>query len=186
MADTKRGNAIYANDIAAIAPVSLNDRIDAQNADDVPIASNDAIRGLYRPVTMLVIVVGNEKADSTRALIDKWFGAGGVRSLHFAERDRLHCFGVITFVRSASRRLPRASDGIGDSGHADAGPMDLANYVCHALADGRYLIPPEAMLRYAGMTFPQISAQAVSRWWRARCGSCDRGGSGRINGNLYL
>jgi hypothetical protein len=74
MADTKRGNAIYANDIAAIAPVSLNDRIDAQNANDVPIASNDAIRGLYRPVTMLVIVVGNVKADSTRALIDKWFG----------------------------------------------------------------------------------------------------------------
>jgi len=74
MADKKRGNAIYANDIAAIAPVSLNDRIDAQNANDVPIASNDAIRGLYRPVTMLVIVVGNEKADSTRALIDKWFG----------------------------------------------------------------------------------------------------------------
>ncbi len=142
MADTKRGNAIYANDIAAIAPVSLNDRIDAQNADDVPIASNDAIRGLYRPVTMLVIVVGNEEADSTRALIDKWFGAGGVRSLHFAERDRLHCFGVITFVRSASRRLPRASDGIGDSGHADAGPMDLANDVCHALA--RWALPDPA------------------------------------------
>ena len=68
MADKKRGNAINANDIAAIAPVSLNDRIDAQNANDVPIASNDAIRGLYRPVTMLVLgLKPNQPLDLVRA-----------------------------------------------------------------------------------------------------------------------
>ena len=65
-------------------------------------------------------------------------------------------------------------------------PWTLQMTFAMRLRDGRYLIPPEAMLSYAGMTFPQISAQAVSSWWRAQCGSCDRGGSGRINGNLYL
>lgn len=78
MADKKLGNDIYASYIAAIAPGSPNDVIDAQNSDDVPTASIDTIRGLYRrlyrPENMMIVVVGNVKADEARALIEKRFG----------------------------------------------------------------------------------------------------------------
>ncbi len=78
MADKKLGNEIYASYIAAIAPGSPNDVIDAQNSDDVPVASIDAIRGLYqrlyRPENMTVVIVGDVKPDEMKALIAKRFG----------------------------------------------------------------------------------------------------------------
>ena len=78
MADKKLGNEIYASYIAAIAPGSPTDTIEAQNSDDVPTASIDTIRGLYqrlyRPENMMIVVVGNVKVDEVRALIEKRFG----------------------------------------------------------------------------------------------------------------
>lgn len=78
MADKKLGNEIYASYIGAIAPGSPNDRIEAQNSDDVPVASIDTIRALYqrlyRPENMMIVVVGNVKPTETRALIEKRFG----------------------------------------------------------------------------------------------------------------
>jgi hypothetical protein len=78
MADKRLGNDIYASYIAAIAPGSPNDMINAQNSDDVPVASTDTIRGLYqrlyRPVNMMIVIVGNVKPDEMRTLIEKRFG----------------------------------------------------------------------------------------------------------------
>ena len=78
MADKKLGNEIYASYIGAIAPGSPNDVIEAQNSDDVPIASIDTIRALYqrlyRPENMMIVVVGNVKPAEMRALIERHFG----------------------------------------------------------------------------------------------------------------
>lgn len=78
MADKKLGNDIYASYIAALAPGSPNDVINAQNSDDVPVASIDTIRALYqrlyRPLNMMIVIVGNVKPDEMRALIEKRFG----------------------------------------------------------------------------------------------------------------
>lgn len=78
MADKKAGNDIYASYIAAIAPGSPNDVINAQNSDDVPVASVDTIRALYqrlyRPENMMIVIVGNVKPDVMRAIIEKRFG----------------------------------------------------------------------------------------------------------------
>jgi hypothetical protein len=78
MADKKLGNEIYASYIGAIAPGSPNDRIEAQNSDDVPVASIDTIRALYnrlyRPENMMIVVVGNVSPAETRALIERRFG----------------------------------------------------------------------------------------------------------------
>lgn len=78
MTDKKLGNQIYADYIAAIAPGSPNDAIDAQNSDDVPTASIDTIRALYqrlyRPENMMIVVVGNVKAEEVKSLIEKRFG----------------------------------------------------------------------------------------------------------------
>ncbi|KQN13309.1 hypothetical protein ASE79_20025 [Sphingomonas sp. Leaf28] len=78
MADKRLGNDIYASYIAAIAPGSPNDIINAQNSDDVPAASTDTIRSLYqrlyRPVNMTIVIVGNVKPDEIRTLIEKRFG----------------------------------------------------------------------------------------------------------------
>ncbi len=78
MADKKPGNAIYAAYIAAVAPGSPNDMIDGQNSDDVPIASVETIRGLYRrlyrPEAMMIVIVGDvDPADAAR-LVEKHFG----------------------------------------------------------------------------------------------------------------
>lgn len=77
MADKKLGNKIYADYIAAIAPGSPNDRIDAQNSDDVPTASIDAIRSLYRrlyrPENMMIVVVGNVNSAEVGKLVEKRF-----------------------------------------------------------------------------------------------------------------
>lgn len=78
MADKKLGNEIYADYIAAIAPGSPNDRLDAQNSDDVPTASIDTIRGLYRrlyrPENMMIVVVGNVRPGEVKKLVEKRFG----------------------------------------------------------------------------------------------------------------
>lgn len=78
MAERKLGNDIYANFIAAAAPGSPNDVIDAQNSDDVPSASIGTIRALYyrlyRPENMMIVIVGNVDAAQIAALIERRFG----------------------------------------------------------------------------------------------------------------
>lgn len=78
MADKKLGNQIYASYIAAIAPGSPNDKIDAQNSDDVPTATVDTVRELYRrlyrPENMMIVVVGNVSAVEIRSLLERRFG----------------------------------------------------------------------------------------------------------------
>jgi hypothetical protein len=84
MAEKKLGNEISARHVAAVAPGSPNDVIDAQNSDDVPTASVDIIRALYhrlyRPENMMVVIVGDVDASQVEALIRKrfadWRGAG--------------------------------------------------------------------------------------------------------------
>ncbi|KQM62722.1 hypothetical protein ASE75_13955 [Sphingomonas sp. Leaf17] len=78
MADKKSGNAIFADYIAAVAPGSPNDVIDAQNSDDVPTASIATLRALYhrlyQPRATMIVVVGNVDVGQTRALIERRFG----------------------------------------------------------------------------------------------------------------
>ncbi len=78
MADKKLGNDIYAGYIAAVAPGSPTDVIDAQNSDDVPTASVETIRALYhrlyRPENTTVVIVGDVDASQQEALIGKRFG----------------------------------------------------------------------------------------------------------------
>lgn len=78
MAGRKLGNDIYASYIAAVAPGSPTDVIDAQNSDDVPTASIETIRALYgriyRPENMMVVVVGDVDAAQIEASIEKRFG----------------------------------------------------------------------------------------------------------------
>jgi hypothetical protein len=49
--------------------------------------------------------------------------------------------------------------------------VDLAKELSHALADGRTLIPPDDLLRYARNTLPQEDSRAGSGWWRQQWGS---------------
>ncbi|HEX8667327.1 MAG TPA: insulinase family protein [Allosphingosinicella sp.] len=78
MADKKRGNAISADYIAAVAPGSPNDVIDAQNSDDVPTASIETIRALYdrvyRPENTSLVIVGDVDPRQMEALVRKRFG----------------------------------------------------------------------------------------------------------------
>jgi hypothetical protein len=78
MAEKKPGNEINARYIAAVAPGSPTDVIDGQNSDDVPTASIETIRGLYRrlyrPENMMVVIVGDVDAAQMKALIRKRFG----------------------------------------------------------------------------------------------------------------
>ena len=78
MGRRKLGNVIYASFIAAVAPGSPNDVIDAQNSDDVPTASIATIRALYhrlyRPENTMVVVVGDVDSAATAALIRQRFG----------------------------------------------------------------------------------------------------------------
>lgn len=87
MAGRKLGNDIYASYIAAVAPGSPNDVIDAQNSDDVPVANIDTIRRLYhrlyQPANMMIVVVGNVDPDKAKASIQNRFGNWmGVRPEH--------------------------------------------------------------------------------------------------------
>jgi hypothetical protein len=284
MADKKLGNDIYASYIAAVAPGSPNDVIDAQNSDDVPTASIDTIRGLYRrlyrPENMMIVIVGKVKTDEVKALIQKRFGdwkqtsptsrrspppafqRDRVRPISFStlpqgrrtalmtvvmptpappsSRDRQARAEVMDLLatRAINDRLttlepasPRGKVGMfienGEQGHrqtmlwnnftagrwepAVAGlrkttcdlatsgftaeewaaakqnlvadlehraaempqvaNVDLAKDLSHALADGRHLIPPDELLRYARTTLPQINARSGSKWWRQQWGS---------------
>jgi hypothetical protein len=78
MGERKPGNEINARYIAAVAPGSPTDVIDGQNSDDVPTASLDTIRTLYRrlyrPENMMVVVVGDVDPAQMKALIQKRFG----------------------------------------------------------------------------------------------------------------
>lgn len=78
MADKKLGNDVYAGYIAAVAPGSPTDVIDAQNSDDVPTASVETIRRLYhrlyRPENVTVVIVGDVDASQVAALVEKRFG----------------------------------------------------------------------------------------------------------------
>ena len=78
MADKRLGNDIYASFIAAVAPGTPNDLIDAQNSDDVPTASIQTIRALYqrlyRPENTSIVIVGNVDPREIEAIIVKRFG----------------------------------------------------------------------------------------------------------------
>ncbi len=78
MADKRLGNDIYADYIAAVAPGSPNDVIDAQNSDDVPTASTATIRNLYhrlyRPENITIVIVGDVDPRAIKALIQRRFG----------------------------------------------------------------------------------------------------------------
>lgn len=78
MGERKLGNVIYASYIAAVAPGSPTDVIDAQNSDDVPTASVTTIRALYhrlyRPENLMVVVVGDVDPSAMAALIRQRFG----------------------------------------------------------------------------------------------------------------
>jgi predicted Zn-dependent peptidase len=78
MADKRLGNDIHAGAIAAIAPGSPTDVIDAQNSDDVPSASPDTIRTLYhrlyRPENTTIVIVGDVDSDEIARLITAQFG----------------------------------------------------------------------------------------------------------------
>ena len=78
MAIRKPGNVVHASYIAAVAPGTPNDVIDGQNHDDVPTASIDTVRALYRrlyrPENAMVVIVGNIDPATAKALIRKRFG----------------------------------------------------------------------------------------------------------------
>lgn len=78
MADKKLGNEIFASYVAAVAPRSPNDLIDAQNSDDVPTAEINTIRELYhriyRPENTIFVIVGDVDAATTVKMLQKRFG----------------------------------------------------------------------------------------------------------------
>lgn len=284
MADKKAGNDIYASYIAAIAPGSPNDVIDAQNSDDVPVASVDTIRALYqrlyRPENMMIVIVGNVKPDVMRAIIEKRFGywqpanpaarpvpvpvfdRSRIRPISFSTLPQGRRTALMTVVmpalappsshdsqardylmdllvtRAINQRLSAAqansppgkvgmfidngehgqrqimlwdnfSEGRWESAVAGlrkvtcdlttsgftaeewnaakrdlmadlsrrtedmpkVANVDLAKDLSHALADGRVLISPDDLLRYARSMLPRIESRAGSKWWRQQWGS---------------
>jgi zinc protease len=284
MADKKLGNEIYASYIAAIAPGSPNDRIEAQNSDDVPIASIDTIRALYqrlyRPENMMIVVVGNVKPAETKALIEQrfedWegerpisrptaypmFDRNRIQPISFSALPQGRRSALVTVMlptpappssrgrqgeddlmdlivaRAITFRLaalqPAAPPGkvgmfiengeqgqrqimlwdnfaegrwepavaglrrvtcgltmsgfTGDEWEAakrgvaadlnhrmadmsKVANVDLAKELSHAVADGRYLIPPDELLRYAESMSSQMDARSGNTWWRHQWGS---------------
>lgn len=284
MADKKLGNEIYASYIAAVAPGSPNDVIDAQNSDDVSTANIDTIRGLYRrlyrPENTMIVVVGNVKVDDLKTLIDKRFGNWApltltsrpapfptfqrdhIRPISFSALPQGRRTALVTVVMptpmpSSSRDRQARADVMdllvthavnnrlstlqpanpagkvgmfvenGEQGQrqimlwdnyaeglwepaianlqritcdltvsgftadeweaaklsltTDLGRRavdmpkvanaDLAKELSHALADGRSLVPPDELLRYARDTLPRIDARSGNKWWRRQWGS---------------
>ena len=284
MADKKLGNEIYASYIAAIAPGSPNDVIDAQNSNDVPTASVDTIRALYhrlyRPENMMIVIVGNVNAGEARSLIEKRFGdwkpsellsrpgpfptfqRNRIRPISFSALPQGRRTALVTVVmptpappssrdrqaraevmdllvtRAVNNRLnalqpdspagkvgmfiengqqgqrqimiwdnfagdrwqeavaglKRTTCAINASGftvdewaaakrdilsdleHRATGMprvsnVDVAKDLSHALADGRDLIPPYELLRYARAMLPQTDARSGGNWWRRQWGS---------------
>jgi hypothetical protein len=84
MAERRLGNDISAAFIAAVAPGSPTDVIDAQNSEDVPTAGIETIRALYhrlyRPENMMIVIVGDVDPRRMEALIRRrfegWRGVG--------------------------------------------------------------------------------------------------------------
>ncbi len=78
MAERRPGNENFARYIAAVGPGSPTDVIDAQNSDDVNVASLETIRALYhrlyRPENMMIVIVGDVDASRMEALIRNRFG----------------------------------------------------------------------------------------------------------------
>ncbi len=279
MAGRKPGNIVYADYIAAVAPDSPNDRLDAQNSDDVPVASLATIRALYhrlyRPEAMMVVVVGDVDPARTAALIRKrfadWrpdgaaapstpvptFRADRIRPISVAALPDGRRTALMTVVmptppaarrgqadtalmdllatRAVNDRLAATQPGSapgktgifienGEQGHrqimlwdnfapgdwrpavaglartacaldttgfsdrewdaarkhliedleARTGAMattpnvELAKDLSHALAAGRDLLPPDALLRRARAWLPGVSARAGTAWWQAQ------------------
>ena len=279
MADKKLGNRIYADYIAAIAPGSPNDVIDAQNSDDVPTASIETLRGLYhrlyQPKAMMIVMVGDVEPRQMKALIKKRFGdwkrtgpaavktpvpvfqPGRIRPISYsafpqgrrtvtigvvlptpapqssraaqaraklmdliavhAIDDRLAAaqpaspsgwtglfidnsqpghrqievwdgftsdqwWPAVTLLRQvtcalktagfkqeewmAAKREVAADLERGTVNMAEVPNVEIAKDLSHALADGRALIQPDELLRYAGTMLPAIDARAGSRWWQ--------------------
>jgi hypothetical protein len=54
---------------------------------------------------------------------------------------------------------------------AAAPNVELARELSNALTDGRDLIPPDEMLRYAQNRLPTLGAQEGSDWWRRQWAS---------------
>ena len=79
MADKQLGNRIFARYVAAVAPGSPNDLIDAQNSDDVPQADVATLRALYRrlyrPDDTLLVIVGTVDPDVAQTLIRQRFAS---------------------------------------------------------------------------------------------------------------
>lgn len=289
MADKKLGNQIYASYIHEVAPGSPNDVIDAQNSDDVPIASINTIRGLYRrlyrPENMMIVIVGNVKVDEVRSLIERRFGdwkpigptprkapfsvfqPARIHPISFSALPEGRRTAFMTVVmptprppssrsiqaraeimdmlatRAINDRLaalqPGSSPGKvgifienGEQGHrqimlwdnfaegqwepavaglrktacdlatagftteewaiakqnvvadlehhvadmAKVANVEIAKDLSHALADGRYLIPPDELLRYARTMLPQVGRRLGSEWWHQQW----RGGAGHL------
>ncbi|MBE2994203.1 insulinase family protein [Sphingomonas sp. CFBP 13603] len=284
MADKKLGNQIYASYIGQVAPGSPNDVIDAQNSDDVPIASITTIRGLYRrlyrPANMMIVIVGNVKVDEVRSLIERRFGdwkpigppsrktpfpvfqPNRIHPISFSALPEGRRTAFMTVVmptprppssraiqaraeimdllvtRAINDRLaalqPSSSPGKvgifienGEQGHRQimlwdnfvedrwkpavaglrnsacdlvtkgfttkewaaakqnlvvdlehqvaempmAANVEIAKDLSHALADGRHLIPPDELLRYARTMLPQIDGRSGGEWWRQQWSS---------------
>ncbi|HEV7287836.1 insulinase family protein [Sphingomonas sp.] len=280
MAEKRAGNALFASYIAAIAPGSPTDVIDAQNSDDVPTASIATIRDLYHrlyhPAAMVVVVVGDVDVAATQAAIAARFGSWAARDSASAPvghpqfvRDRIRPVSVaatpggrraalVTVVmptprpadtvaaqaramlldqmaitaitsrlRTAQPNSPPGKVGAlietGEQGHRqlmlwdhyDAGQwspavqhlrrtscdlvrsgfseaewaaardtltgelerraaamatvpnVDIAKDLSRAVADGRALILPDALLAHARAVLPRIDARSGSAWWRA-------------------
>lgn len=280
MAEKRAGNALFARYIAAIAPGSPTDVIDAQNSDDVPSASIATIRSLYQrlyhPAAMIVVVVGDVDVAATEASIAARFGNWAAPApapapvLHPRfERERIRSVSVaavpggrraalVTVVmptprpertvagqaralvmdqmattavtnrlragqsdsqpgkvgamietgelghrqlmlwdhydagqwKPAVQQLRRTSCDLLRSGFTDAEwaaarntligelerraatmatvpNVDIAKDLSRAMADGRALILPDALLAHARAMLPRIDARSGSAWWRA-------------------
>lgn len=110
MANKKLGNDIYARYIAAVAPGSPTDVIDAQNSDDVPTASVETIRTLYhrlyRPENTTIVIVGDVDASRIKAVVEKRFGDWrGVGSA--PERRPIPTFDVNRIASVSHSALPQ-------------------------------------------------------------------------------
>ena len=280
MAEKRAGNALFASYIAAIAPGSPGDVIDAQNSDDVPSASIATIRSLYHrlyhPAAMIVVVVGDVDVAATEASIVARFGNWtapdpapapvqhprfererirpvSVAAVHGGRRaalvtvvmptprpagtvaaqaramllDQMAITVITNRLRAAQPNSPPGKVGVlietGDLGHRqlmlwdhyDAGQwisavqhlrrtscdllrsgfseaewaaardtligelerraatmatvpnVDIAKDLSRAVADGRALILPDALLAHARAVLPGIDARSGSAWWRA-------------------
>ena len=279
MSGRQLGNDVYARYIAAVAPGSPTDLIDAQNSDDVPTASIATIRALYhrlyRPENTMIVVVGAADTKRAEAMIQRRFGgwkgygpasartpiptfqSSRIPAISYSDLQQGRSVALMTVampeppapptrqaqieatlldmtaMQAVTQRLvaaqptsPPGKSGIfienGEQGHrlillwdnfanglwrpaimglktltcnlgtvgmsegewatarekvilelerrtkdmADLANVDVAKDLSHAIADGRALVPPNAMLRYARGWLPTVGARAGNAWWR--------------------